>query len=82
MMGAEIEGLGTSTIYIRGKKELKPVDYYRIIPDRIAAGTFIIAGIMLGKDLLIKNIEPEHLQSLFIKLKEAGVETFQVKEKM
>lgn len=81
MMGAEIEGLGTSTIYVRGKKELKPVDYYKIIPDRIAAGTFIIAGIMLGKDLLIKNIEPEHLQSLFIKLKEAGVDTFQIQDK-
>ncbi|ACI19808.1 MAG: UDP-N-acetylglucosamine 1-carboxyvinyltransferase [Dictyoglomus thermophilum] len=81
MMGAEIEGLGTSTIYIKGKKELKPVDYYKVIPDRIAAGTFIIAGVMLGKDLIIKNVEPEHLQSLFIKLKEAGVESFQIKER-
>jgi UDP-N-acetylglucosamine 1-carboxyvinyltransferase len=81
MMGAEIEGLGTSTIYIKGKKDLKPVDYYKVIPDRIAAGTFIIAGVMLGKDLIIKNVEPEHLQSLFIKLKEAGVESFQIKDK-
>jgi UDP-N-acetylglucosamine 1-carboxyvinyltransferase len=80
-MGAEIEGLGTSTIYIKGKKELKPIDYYKIIPDRIAAGTFIIAGIMIGKDLVIKNTEPEHLQSLFIKLKEAGVNSLQIKDK-
>jgi len=80
-MGAEIEGLGTSTIYIKGKKELQPIDYYKIIPDRIAAGTFIIAGIMIGKDLVIKNIEPEHLQSLFIKLKEAGVNSLQIRDR-
>lgn len=81
MMGAEIEGLGTSTIHIKGKKELKSVNYYKVIPDRIAAGTFIIAGVMLGKDLIVRNVEPEHLQSLFIKLREAGVETLQIKDK-
>ncbi|HPU44452.1 MAG TPA: UDP-N-acetylglucosamine 1-carboxyvinyltransferase, partial [Dictyoglomaceae bacterium] len=80
-MGAEIEGLGTSTIYIQGKRELKSIDYYKVIPDRIAAGTFIIAGVMIGKELVVKNIEPEHLQSLFIKLKEAGVDTFTIGEK-
>ncbi len=81
LMGAEIEGLGTSTIYIHGKRELKPIDYYKVIPDRIAAGTFIIAGVMIGKELVVKNVEPEHLQSLFIKLREAGVDTFTIGEK-
>jgi UDP-N-acetylglucosamine 1-carboxyvinyltransferase len=76
--GAQIEGLGTSVIYITGKDKLKEVEYYKVIPDRIVAGTYIIAGVMIGKEILIKNIETEHLQSLFIKLREAGVESFQI----
>lgn len=79
--GAEIEGLGTSVIYITGKDELKSIDYYKVIPDRIAAGTYIIASIMAGKEVLIKNIEIDHLQSLFIKLREAGIDNFQLKDK-
>ncbi|MCX7846309.1 MAG: UDP-N-acetylglucosamine 1-carboxyvinyltransferase [Dictyoglomaceae bacterium] len=79
--GAEIEGLGTSVIHIRGKNELNGVEYYRVIPDRIAAGTYIIASIMAGKEVLIKNIEVDHLQSLFMKLREAGVDNFQIKDK-
>ncbi len=80
-LGAEIEGLGTSVIYITGKNELKSIDYYKVIPDRIAAGSYIIASVMIGKEVLIKNVELDHLQSLFMKLKEAGVDNFQLKEK-
>ncbi|MEN2984084.1 MAG: UDP-N-acetylglucosamine 1-carboxyvinyltransferase [Dictyoglomaceae bacterium] len=79
--GAEIEGLGTSVIYITGKNELKSIEYYKVIPDRIAAGTYIIASVMIGKEVLIKNVEVDHLQSLFIKLKEAGVDNFLIKDK-
>ncbi|MGB9857570.1 MAG: UDP-N-acetylglucosamine 1-carboxyvinyltransferase [Dictyoglomaceae bacterium] len=80
-LGAEIEGLGTSVIHITGKSELNSIDYYKVIPDRIAAGTYIIAGVMIGKEVLVKNVETDHLQSLFIKLKEAGVDNFQIRDK-
>ncbi len=80
-LGAEIEGLGTSVIHITCKNELKGIDYYRVIPDRIAAGSYIIASVMIGKEVLIKNIEIDHLQNLFMKLKEAGVDNFQLKDK-
>lgn len=80
-LGAEVEGLGTSVIHITCKNELKGIDYYRVIPDRIAAGSYIIASVMIGREVLIKNIEIDHLQNLFMKLKEAGVDNFQLKEK-
>lgn len=71
-MGAHIRGAGTSTIKIRGVKKLgrAMVD---VIPDRIEAGTYIIAGALLGENLKIANIIPEHLASLLVKLKEMNV---------
>lgn len=72
-MGAKITGSGTSKITIEG------VDYLHkamieVIPDRIEAGTYIIAGAMLGKNLIINNIIREHLQALFSKLEEIGID--------
>ena len=72
-MGAKITGSGTSKITIEG------VDYLHkamieVIPDRIEAGTYIIAGAMLGKNLIINNIIKEHLQALFSKLEEIGID--------
>jgi UDP-N-acetylglucosamine 1-carboxyvinyltransferase len=72
-MGAEIEGAGTSTIRVRGVERLHGAAH-RIIPDRIEAGTFLIAGALTRGDLLVSGCEPEHLRALIAKLHQAGVE--------
>jgi len=71
-MGAKIEGAGTSTIKIKGVNRLRGAKH-RIIPDRIEAGTFIIAGAVSGGDLNVAGCEPRHLTALLQKLEEAGV---------
>jgi UDP-N-acetylglucosamine 1-carboxyvinyltransferase len=71
-MGAHIEGAGTSTIRIQGVDKLHGARH-RIIPDRIEAGTFIIAGALTGGDLNVTNCEPQHLGALLDKLAECGV---------
>lgn len=70
-MGARIDGLGTSTLAIEGVDELNPVDF-RNIPDRIEAGTFLVAGAMTGGTVDVENCEPGHLSALLAKLEEAG----------
>jgi UDP-N-acetylglucosamine 1-carboxyvinyltransferase len=72
-MGARIEGAGTDTIRIEGVKELSPVDY-RVMPDRIEAGTFMVAAAITGGDVRISNMQLEHLDALVFKLQDAGVE--------
>ena len=59
-MGAQIEGAGTATIRVRGVDKLHGARH-RIIPDRIEAGTFIIAGALTGGDLLVTGCDPRHL---------------------
>ena len=71
-MGAKIEGAGTSTIKIQGVSSLHGARY-RINPDRIEAGTFLIAGAITGGDLNIDCCDPSHLGSLIAKLEQAGV---------
>jgi UDP-N-acetylglucosamine 1-carboxyvinyltransferase len=71
-MGASIEGAGTSTIRVQGVSKLHGAKH-RIIPDRIEAGTFIIAGAMTGGDLNIAGCEPTHLDTVLSKLREVGV---------
>jgi UDP-N-acetylglucosamine 1-carboxyvinyltransferase len=71
-MGAKIEGAGTSTIRVKGVPKLHGAKH-RIIPDRIEAGTFIIAGAISGGDLMVTNCDPNHLTSLLNKLEEVGV---------
>lgn len=71
-MGAKITGAGTSTIRITGVEHLGGC-YTEVIPDRIETGTYIIAGALVGKNLRIENIIPEHVDSLINKLKEMGV---------
>jgi len=73
-MGAKIQGAGTPTIHIKGVSKLKGAKH-RIIPDRIEAGTFLIAGALTGGDLNIANCDPTHLDAILSKLKEAGVKT-------
>ncbi len=71
-MGAEIEGAGTSTIRITGVDRLHGVRH-RINPDRIEAGTFLIAGAISGGDLNVDCCNPGHLAAVIAKLEECGV---------
>ncbi|GAK14465.1 LOW QUALITY PROTEIN: UDP-N-acetylglucosamine 1-carboxyvinyltransferase [Geomicrobium sp. JCM 19039] len=71
-MGADIKGAGTDVIRIEGKEQLKGCGH-SIIPDRIEAGTYIIAAACMGTDVKIKNVIPDHLESLIAKLDEMGV---------
>lgn len=70
LMGAKISGLGTMTLSIEGVKELKPTEI-TVIPDRIEAGTFLIAGAILG-DITLNNVKADHLQYLLDRLEECG----------
>lgn len=72
-MGANIEGAGTSTIRVHGVDRLHGAEH-SIIPDRIEAGTFLIAGAITGGDLRVNECEPDHLTALVVKMREAGVE--------
>src|SRR5437016_3394089 len=73
-MGAHIEGAGTATIRVKGVSKLHGARH-RIIPDRIEAATFIIAGALTGGDLNVTGCEPLHLGALLEKLDEVGVKT-------
>ena len=72
-MGAKVKGLGTDLIKIEGVKELHGIDY-TIIPDRIEAGTYMIAAAITGGDVLIEKADPLLLKPLIVKLEEAGVQ--------
>lgn len=71
-MGADISGIGTDALTIRGVDKLHPVDF-QVIPDRIEAGTYLLAGAMCGDGLEICDLQVDHLSSILAKLKEAGV---------
>ena len=70
-MGAKIIGAGTSEIRIEGVDYLGSC-FTEVIPDRIEAGTYLLAGALIGNNLTIKNMIPEHISSLTSKLKEIG----------
>ncbi|MEO0684265.1 MAG: UDP-N-acetylglucosamine 1-carboxyvinyltransferase [Cyanobacteria bacterium J06649_11] len=71
-MGAKIEGAGTSKIVIEGVSELHSTDY-NVIPDRIEAGTFLLAGAITRSELILSPVMPEHLMPVIAKLEEIGV---------
>jgi UDP-N-acetylglucosamine 1-carboxyvinyltransferase len=71
-MGAKIEGAGTSTIAIEGVRKLAGTRH-RIIPDRIEAGTFLVAGAITGSELELRDANPGHLSSVVDRLRDAGV---------
>ncbi len=73
-MGARITGAGTSTIRVTGVEKLHGAKH-RIIPDRIEAATFIIAGALTAGDLIISGCDPRHLSALLDKLTEIGIKT-------
>ena len=70
-MGAKIEGAGTNSIKIEGVKALKEIGY-RVMPDRIEAGTFLCMTAVTGGNVKVKNARPEHLTPIIHKLEECG----------
>lgn len=72
-MGAKVKGFGTDLIEVEGVKKLHGVDY-AIIPDRIEAGTYMIAAAITGGDVLIEKADPLLLKPLIVKLEKAGVQ--------
>lgn len=72
-MGAKITGKGTTTLEIEGVENLFPVEM-SMIPDRIEAGTFLVAGALSNNPITVANCEPAHLTSLLDKMREAGCE--------
>ena len=75
-MGANVKGAGTGTIRIEGVTVLFGTDH-AIIPDRIEAGTFMVAAAITGGNVLVKGAVPEHLSSLIAKIQEMGVTVFE-----
>lgn len=70
--GAKISGIGTNELVIEGVKELHGVEY-EIIPDRIEAGTFMIAGAITGGEITLENVRLDHMTAVIEKLVETGV---------
>ena len=70
-MGAHIEGMGTDTLVIEGVERLKG-GHYRILPDRIEAGTYLTAAVMTQGQIRLKEVDPLILESVLHKLEEAG----------
>jgi UDP-N-acetylglucosamine 1-carboxyvinyltransferase len=71
-MGARIEGAGTPLIQIEGVDELHPIEH-AIVPDRIEAGTFMVAAALTRGDVLVRGALPEHQDAVIAKLRSAGV---------
>ncbi len=71
-MGARISGAGTATIVVHGVEKLRPIDH-GVMPDRIEAGTLMLAAAMTRGDVLVEGAEPAHLEAVLAKLREAGV---------
>src|SRR5690625_4568182 len=80
-MGAKIKGVGTDIIRIEGVKNLHGCTH-TIIPDRIEAGTYAIIAAAQGKEVIIDNVIPEHLESLLAKLREMGIKVEQSDEQL
>jgi UDP-N-acetylglucosamine 1-carboxyvinyltransferase len=72
-MGADIEGDGTSVLRVRGQSKLHGAEH-SVIPDRVEAGTFLVAGALTGGELLLTGCAPQHLKTVIAKLGEAGAE--------
>ncbi|KMY51949.1 UDP-N-acetylglucosamine 1-carboxyvinyltransferase [Peribacillus loiseleuriae] len=75
-MGAKVKGAGTGTLKIEGVEKLYGAEH-SIIPDRVEAGTFMVAAAITGGNVLVKGAVPEHLTSLIAKMEEMGVEIYE-----
>jgi UDP-N-acetylglucosamine 1-carboxyvinyltransferase len=71
-MGGKVHGAGTDVISVEGVSSLHGVTH-RVIPDRIEAASFVIAGVLTGESVRVTGARPAHLDAFLIKLKEAGV---------
>lgn len=78
-MGAKIYGAGTNTVKIKGVLSLKDVSY-KIMPDRIEAGTLLIAGAITNGEVTIRKLIPNHIGPIINKLRECGCEVFEGKD--
>lgn len=76
-MGAKVRGAGTDVIKVEGVASLKGGVRYPVIPDRIEAGTFMVAAAATGGDVTLENMIPAHVQPLSAKLREANVEVIE-----
>jgi UDP-N-acetylglucosamine 1-carboxyvinyltransferase len=72
-MGAKIEGAGTRRIVIEGVKELHGAEH-SVIPDRIEAGTYLVAGAMMGTEVKLLRVKPEHLANVIAHVRKSGYE--------
>ena len=72
-MGAKISGAGTSTIRVEGVESLGGTDH-TVLPDRIEAGTYLVAAAMTGGNVRLNHVAPDHLEAVIVKLQEAGAE--------
>lgn len=80
-MGAKIKGAGTATVKIDGVEKLHGVSH-QVIPDRIEAGTFMVASVITKGNILIRNILPDHVKPVTAKLRECGAEITMTEEGM
>ncbi|HOB19075.1 MAG TPA: UDP-N-acetylglucosamine 1-carboxyvinyltransferase [Candidatus Atribacteria bacterium] len=80
-MGGSVRGAGTDTIKIEGVKCLSGASH-TIIPDRIEAGTFMVAAAITGGDIILKNVIADHLRPVEAKLKEAGISIYELDDGM
>jgi len=72
-MGAKIRGAGSSLITVEGVEELHPIEH-AVVPDRIEAGTLLVAAAITRGDVLVRDCLPEHMEAVIAKLRAAGVE--------
>ena len=80
-MGADIKGAGTSSIRIRGVERLGGA-IHSVIPDRIEAGTYMVASAITGGDIIIENVIPSHIKPAIAKLRETGCEVWENGDKI
>jgi UDP-N-acetylglucosamine 1-carboxyvinyltransferase len=78
-MGAKIKGHGTGVVTIEGVSSLKPTEY-SVMSDRIEAGTLLIAGAITGGEVTVRKINPDHLDSLILKMRDAGFKITESKD--
>lgn len=79
-MGAKISGIGTNILIIQGVEKLGGVDSIDVIPDRIEAGTFLIAVAATGGKVKLNNVEPKHMESVISLLRKSNIDIFEEKD--
>jgi UDP-N-acetylglucosamine 1-carboxyvinyltransferase len=72
-MGAGVQGAGTDEIVIEGRRELRGAEHH-VIPDRIEAGTYLVAGALAGDEIEIEGVKPEQMEAVLLRLESVGVE--------